>query len=240
MINNNILVIELYELFYNSCKADINAANNIRNNSYDYLAIYHYQQAFEKGLKALHILKNKQIHENNYSDDNAYQEILRLSNNVEDSVLNLMTEIGEYERQQLTNTNITKNHHDNVITQLNDAIEGYIDSLTNLRTTLDLDNNLNYNINNYNDFVYRFYSNDIRNREILERSNGYTFLSFISITSCIYPCLYRMDTIARYPDVNFQYRNLDILSNQKKACNKLHKMLDEFKSLTYTLFTLPI
>lgn len=80
---------ELYQLFLDAAKDDFQTAKSNRKKSRDHITLYHYQQAFEKGLKALHIFKYKQMAGINYSDDNAYKKIKVFNHNVEYSYIKL-------------------------------------------------------------------------------------------------------------------------------------------------------
>lgn len=51
----------------------------------------------------------------------------------------------------------------------------------------------------------------------------------------LYPSLYEMEEITRYPHVDFLYDNLDLLStNMEKPCQKIIEMMDDLFSLVKT------
>lgn len=63
-------MVDLYRLFFQTSKDDLETARENLNKSRDYISLYHYQQSFEKALKSLHIFEYKRIAEN-YSDSDA-------------------------------------------------------------------------------------------------------------------------------------------------------------------------
>ena len=62
-------MVDLYHLFFQTSKPKT-AKENL-NKSRDYISLYHYQQSFEKELKAIHIFSYKKIAQN-YSNSDAY------------------------------------------------------------------------------------------------------------------------------------------------------------------------
>ena len=50
----------------------------------------------------------------------------------------------------------------------------------------------------------------------------------------VYPVLYKMELITRYPLEEFSYKNLDMLANQYDACQKIIQMLDELFNFVST------
>jgi hypothetical protein len=59
-------------------------------------------------------------------------------------------------------------------------------------------------------------------------------MRFLHIFSCminVYPLLYKMESITRYPLKEFSYDNLNLLANQRDACRKIIEILDELFNL---------
>jgi hypothetical protein len=47
----------------------------------------------------------------------------------------------------------------------------------------------------------------------------------------IYPCLYKMASISRYPLIEFQYDNMNLLNNQSESCQMIIEMLGDLIQL---------
>ena len=108
------------------------------------------------------------------------------------------------------------------------AIDGYKSSLDRVIQTRNLRNSYVNNIRNFSNFVTSNYClhPDYINM-IVSKQPAQTFLYILSCTVNIYPCLYRMESVARYPLAEFSYDNLNLLSNQKDSCQKIIEILDE-------------
>jgi hypothetical protein len=50
----------------------------------------------------------------------------------------------------------------------------------------------------------------------------------------VYPLLYKIESITRYPLKEFSYDNLDLLANQHDACQNIIEILDEMFNLVLT------
>ena len=80
------------------------------------------------------------------------------------------------------------------------SIDGFISSLDTYLKRLNLSMNFIKNINNYDDFVNKRYQDYLKSsNEISGFSTNFNFLSFVLSSSTLYPCLFSMDTITRYP-----------------------------------------
>lgn len=223
--------MDLYESFFETCKADYETANSNQNKSRDYITLYHYQQSFEKGLKALHVFRFKQIKGNTYSDKDASDKIKKFSHNIENSYSNFVTEMAEFEKTIYNNfLNSTHDQREkNTLINAISSIDNFINSVNNLMIKLNLSKRFIVNINNYEDFIKKWYENyQTMSHNTSQTSSNYNFLSFILSSSILYPCLFGMDTITRYPDERFNYNNLEILKNQNKACKLIEEMISDF------------
>lgn len=61
----------------------------------------------------------------------------------------------------------------------------------------------------------------------ISKQSAQTFLYILSCTVNVYPSLYKMESVARYPLTEFSYDNLNLLSDQKDSCQKIIEILDE-------------
>jgi hypothetical protein len=80
--------------------------------------------------------------------------------------------------------------------------------------------------------MYIHHQNSVNNTIVKEPD-----MRFLYIFSCmmnVYPMLYKMELITRYPLKEFSYDNLDLLANQHDACQKIIEILDEMFNLVST------
>jgi hypothetical protein len=72
--------------------------------------------------------------------------------------------------------------------------------------------------------------------ELILRQPGQNSLLFDLAVITLYPSLYEMEEITRYPHVDFSCYNLDLLStNMEKPCQKIIEMMDDLFSLVKTI-----
>jgi len=100
-------------------------------------------------------------------------------------------------------------------------------SLDFLVARLHLEKNYVGNVKDYARTVKHFYdTNQISNVQIIIPEPDQILLLIISATTTLYPCFYNMEEITRYPLKEFSYKNLDLLANQRQACDQIYDMLD--------------
>jgi hypothetical protein len=111
------------------------------------------------------------------------------------------------------------------------AIDSYLTSAKSLPSKLHLDKDFTANIRNYDKHVKKYYDKYTNINSEVNKLTGFNFLRFVSSTAGLYACLYRMDTITRYPSKNFNYQNIKLLENQENACVMIVEMLDSLITL---------
>jgi hypothetical protein len=96
----------------------------------------------------------------------------------------------------------------------------------------DLKKNLVKNIKDYAQFVkkrYEYYQKPAK--EAISQQQESMFIRFVIIVAILYPCLYKMDEITRYPSEDFSFKNLDLHDNLRHPCENLTKILEDLFSL---------
>lgn len=115
------------------------------------------------------------------------------------------------------------------------VIDSYKSSLNKSIQKLDLSNNYIKYVRGYSNYItsrYNVHQNFINTAIVKEPDMR--FLYIFSCTINVYPLLYKMESITRYPLKELSYDNLDLLANQHDACQKIIEMLDEMFSLVST------
>lgn len=154
------------------------------------------------------------------------------------SHLNFFIEMANFEKSfYIKSTKDVANQMHNILQKAIISIDDFINSLDKRKKRLKLSDNFINNINNYNDFVDKQYQGYLNSStKISESSTNFNFLYIILSSSTLYPCLFKMDTITRYPFGEFNYNNLEILKNQSEACKKIDEMLSSFIILISNTF----
>jgi hypothetical protein len=175
-------------------------------------AIYHLQQAYEKCIKSYFVFKKVNI--NHTSEADADSTIrTRLGHGTEESTIALLKDLaniekGEYEHKLCTTTNTKERQAlEDAIT----AINNYKTSLDRLIQGLDLRRNYRNNVRGYSHYIelrYHEYQTLI-NAIITQPSMN--FLNTLLCMANLYPCLYKMESVTRYPLSKFGYDNINLL-----------------------------
>ena len=121
-----------------------------------------------------------------------------------------------------------------VLQQLVSKVNGFKTKLDGMLTKLNLEKNYIGNVKNYAQTVNRQYITfqDSNNKLISkQKQSDQIFLRVINSMKNLYPCFFKMEQITRYPLEEFSYGNLDLLANQKQACDQIDKMLGAFFSI---------
>lgn len=175
----------------------------------------------------MHIFKSITL--DNCTEDEAYDKAIGLKHNVQRSVIDLLLEIGEYHKIQIQAavSSVQDQNFQSVGRKAIEKVDGFMNTIRNLPTRLQLEENYVKNIEGYSEHVGKYYAKHIKDNVPLIQSSppDYIFLTLVSCVGTLYPCLFKMDTITRYPDKKFNYRNLDLLNNQQNACRMVKEML---------------
>jgi hypothetical protein len=168
-----------------------------------------------------------------------YQKVTEINHEVESASLELLTRIGNIEKQViLQNQNrldaVSSPHFIKISDIAVDKISGYISRLKKLKTE-ELNNNIIANIKDYETFVCKYFKYYTKGKSAVNKLNDHmsklscNFNLFLNGAVNLYPCLYKMNEIARYPLRAFDCNNLDYI-NRKTACKEIIFMLEDFKT----------
>ena len=205
-------------------------------------ALYHLQQAYEKCVKSYYIFKETRF--NNTSETDAYDSVKqRLGHDTQESTIALLRDIAQIENNQFEAQlrNATDPTLLRYLQALRKGINGLNTSLDRMATRLDLRNNYTHNVRNYGKFVTDRYSEyQSASNGIIAKQSDQGFLQKLLSMAVLYPCFYRMDQTTRYPLPEFNYDNLDLLTDLRQPCENLIEMMgDLFTLLKPELDTLP-
>jgi HEPN domain-containing protein len=222
----------LYQRFFEAAQVDLNSAKVMTDRGLYQPAIYHLQQAYEKCIKSYFIFKEVNI--NNTPEATVYGNIRSLGHDTEESTITLIKDITDVEKRGYENRlpNTTDAHLGQRLQLAIDAIDSFKSSLDRLVQRLDLERRYINNVRNYSQFVkskYEYYQNSINTA--ISKQPDMNFLSTVSCMITLYPCLYRMESITRYPLIEFAYDNLNLLSNVEQSCKSLIEILQDLITL---------
>ena len=157
----------------------------------------------------------------------------RLGHDTEESTITLLKDIANIEKRAYESRlpNITDAHQSQALRRVISAIDNYDSSLDSLVQRLDLRRNYINNVRNYSQFVrsrYEYHQNSIM---AISTQPDMSFLTTLSCMVNLYPCLYRMESVSRYPLSEFAYDNLNLLTNLGQSCQSLIEMLQDLITL---------
>jgi HEPN domain-containing protein len=219
----------LHQRFFEAAKLDMASAKVLTMKDLYQPAIYHLQQTYEKCIKSYFIFKEIAI---KHTPEATVYNNLRsgLGHDTEGSTIALLKDMADLEKSaaECTLPNVSDPQQRHLLEIFIAAIDGYKSSLDKVIQTRDLRKNYVNNTRNFSNFVtsgYDLHQNFIN--MAISKQPAQTFLYILSCTVNVYPCLYRMESVARYPLTEFSYDNLNLLSDQKDSCQKIIEILDE-------------
>jgi HEPN domain-containing protein len=231
--------ISLHKRFFQAAEIDLEAGKILTQQNRCQPAIYHFQQAYEKCIKAYYSLK--EIIDNNTPETEIYRKLIDLQHDTQKSTIQLLHDIADIQKHaaeediaQIQKIQSDKLPHKEIdpravplYQQLISEANGIHTSLDKLVASLNLEANYVNNVRNYADKVKEYY--DIFQssvNELIVKQPEQPFLIIIASLRALYSCLYKMEQITRYPLPEFAYENLDLLANQRQACEQIAEMLD--------------
>jgi len=238
-------IVPLYGRFFQAAEIDLESAQILKNANHFQPALYHFQQAYEKCVKSYYSLK--ETTENNTPESVIYEKLRKLGHDTQKSTIKLLQEIANIQilwaRKEIVRIqNIQAGNQPLNATDLNALpilhqiileARGFQAKCDNLVTKYNLEANYEGNVRNYKQTVKKQYtSQKSKSKLIAKQENKHQiFLNVINSMTNLYPCFYRMEQTTRYPLSEFSYENLDILANQKEACNQIDEMLGTLFSI---------
>lgn len=222
----------IYQRFFDASKLDLEAAKTLKDKQLYQPAIYHLQQAYEKCVKAYFILNEVKL--KNTPETTAYDKAVVFGHKTEDSTIELLKDIGTQEQDRYKDklAYLSDKQQIQAIKTAIAILDSYKSSLDKYVQRLDLRKNYINIVRNYSSSiaaVYKNHQNSVNNTIV--KQPDMRFLHIFSCMTNIYPALYKMELLSRYPLREFSYKNLDLLANQDDACEKIIEMLDELFSL---------
>jgi HEPN domain-containing protein len=228
-------------------QSDYEAANILSENGYYSHSIYHFQQSFEKAIKALYShyrLKYEKIDEKiicnvveSYGHDTRKSSL--------DLFIMFSKEQPRYLLKQIPNYVKRKPDHRMLISKLFEMTSAFVQNLEALKKE-NVVNSHNL-LKRYPKFVEKNYNKfKVSNSSIqpiaskflsqagfsIDRLSDqtYSFFQLLISARSLYPCLAQMESISRYPLERFQYKNIDILNSKdmQLVCNRISEMIQAF------------
>jgi hypothetical protein len=224
----------LHQRFFEAAKLELATSRVLTERGQYQPAIYHLQQGYEKCIKSYYIFKEVTI--NNTPEATVYRNLGRpgLGHDIDGSTVNLLKDTADIERHrnEIMLPNTTDLHQRQALQNAITAIDGYKTSLDRLVQRLDLETNYINNIRNYSQFVrcrHEYYLNSVHT--VIVRQPDMTFLNVLLCMISLYPCLYKMESVTRYPLIDFGYDNLSLLHNELESCQSIIEMLQDLITL---------
>ena len=214
-------------------KEDFRTADILINHGTCATSLYYLEQCFEKIVKSYYIfiMKNNEL-----NIQKLYEKTKDLGHDVNSSTIDLLIEVANFEKELFQKKrDIASELTPLVINffkkgeKLNETIQGYIDKLINLKNR-DLDKEFIKNIKNYEYFVGDEHQKYVEKRKTVKgiknsmSDYSYNFVAFSDTSIYLYPCLYKMNEVSRYPFKDFEFDNLKYLNN-KRAVNLVKNMI---------------
>ena len=235
-------IIPSYKRLFQAAEIDFEAGKILTEKNICQPAIYHFQQAYEKIVKAYYALK--ETVEIKTPEPDIYRKITKLSHDTHASTMQLLHDIADIQKhgaevaideiRKMQSQNPSSTIDPKAVPLLQKIItisDGIHTALNNLTTSLNLDTNYVKNVRNYAQTVKDSYDTfQLSNTEVIVKEPEQAFLLIIGATKALVPCFYKMEAVTRYPLEKFSYNNLDLLANQKQACKQIAEIVE-------TLFT---
>jgi HEPN domain-containing protein len=237
-------VIHLHKRFFQAAEIDLKSARILKNANHFQPALYHFQQAYEKYVKSYYSLK--ETVDKNAPELKIYEKLRKLGHDTQKSTVKLLHEIADIQILWATKRIViirniqAGNQPLNTIDpndlpyyqQLVSEARGFQTKLDNLVARLNLQANYIQNVENYARTVRRQYNTfQNSNIELIAKQPEQTLLQVINTMANLYPCFYKMEQTTRYPLSEFSYENLDLLADQRQACNQIAEMLGDLVSI---------
>lgn len=231
----NEVELNLYQRFFDAARLDLEAAKVLKDKQLYQPSLYHLQQAYEKCIKSYYILKEVKL--KNTPETTAYKKAVDFLHKTEESSITLLKDVATLEQDAYKDklAYLTDQQQIQALNLVIAELGNYISSLDRYADRLGLRKNYVTNVNYYSNSATAVYKNYQNSKGIISNvignQPGNKFLYIFSCMTNIYPVLYKMELITRYPLEEFSYKNLDMLANQYDACHNIIEMLDEMFSL---------
>jgi HEPN domain-containing protein len=223
--------------FFEFAEDNLKVAKFLKRSEHYIQSLYHLCQVFEKIIKSYYILVKTRIEHN--PQKKIYNHIIGISHEIEDTSLDLLIEIANIEKQKFSQkANSPEGASHPRFTERYEALiretNNYMNKLEGYRNK-GLDREFVKNVQDYANFVKIKYDKYIEGKQFVKIAckrktmSDYSanFNMLLNGIMNLYPCLYKMNEITRYPLRDFGYANLSYL-HKKNACNNIIIMLNSF------------
>jgi hypothetical protein len=248
--------ISLSDAFLRESKRDLQAARLLVDGHLYSVALYHLEQSLEKGSKALYAYYS--VMYDNQSERKVYSKMKRqFSHDSSKTIPEIYSKICDIEDSNIDRLSADNPEIARLKLDLYESIDGLRISIHKLKYNIKSRALADWNnlINNYSTEVEKAYQNYKKLPEFIEqqaqsilKEKGLTgtnnvgkvnpFLSFIALSRTLFPCILMKADIYRYPVLDFQNENLQILNSpsMERVCRNLIEMMEDFvKSLPFMM-----
>jgi hypothetical protein len=234
----------LYHKYFQAAEIDLKAAKLLVKEKLFPSTLYHLQQAYEKSIKSYYIFR---LTSDGVSDERASKKCKELGHDTEKVTIKLLAVLTQMDidamqkaRKELTDPARKQQPDPNILKIVDDgltAIKGFKASIGRMVKRNDLETKYIENVRNFPRFVQKCYEYNQKSssrEDVLEQPGQNSLLLDIAMIT-LYPCLYKMEEITRYPHDVFSYDNFNLLStNMREPCQKIIEMMDDLFSLVKT------
>jgi HEPN domain-containing protein len=201
--------------YTHSANNDLDIIEYLYKDNDNILIFYHIQQAFEKLLKVIYLQTSTS------SPEIKVKEILKFRHRIEDITFDLIIlRCNEYTIQCKPFENLCSKDYDKSVKQF----ESYKNTAKTEKQNMR--NNFNENIRNYPSFIDKIYENFTTNSTQSQGNSQIRIPLILSVSLLLSSCLYKMNNLSRYPEEDFDCRNLDILKENLYLIPKILEMFE--------------
>ncbi|MGH9984526.1 MAG: HEPN domain-containing protein [Nitrososphaeraceae archaeon] len=238
------MAITFSNALVDAAQSDYDVANILSKNGYYSHSIYHFQQSFEKSIKALY--SHYRTKYEKIDEKSIYIEVESYGHDTKKSSFDLLIMVSREQPKYLLKQipDYVKRKPDSriLISRLFEIRSTFVQSLEALK----MESIINSHIllkrypksveNNYNKFkasnsriqplTSKFISQSgFSINRLSDETN--TFFQLLISSRSLYPCLAQMESITRYPLERFQYKNISILNSKDMhiVCKRINEMI---------------
>ena len=226
----------LHQKYFQAAEIDLEAAKILAKQNFFLPVLYHLQQAYEKCIKSYYIFR---LTSKGVTEKRADKKCKDLGHDTEEITIKLLAVVTQMDidDMQKARRKLTDPDDLRIIDNGLAAIKRFKESIGRMVTRNNLKIDYIKNVKNYPGVVRGLYdyNQSSSSSEIMLRQPGQNSLLFDLAVITLYPSLYKMEEITRYPHDDFSYDNLNLLStNMEKPCQYIIEMMEDLFSLVKT------
>jgi HEPN domain-containing protein len=229
---DEVINMTLHQRFFEAARLDLAASRVLTEIGLYQPAIYHLQQGYEKCIKSYYIFKEVTI--NNTLETTVYRNLRnQLGHDIDESTINLLKDLADIEKHgyEIRLPNTTDQRERQVLQNTITAIDGYKTAFDRLAQRLNLETIYINNGRNYSQYVRTRYEEYHKLVDTIVKQPSTVFYNILLCMLSLYPCLYKMVSVTRYPLIEFGYDNLTLLGNEPESCRMIIEMLQDLITL---------